>query len=127
MKKTLKEFIPKKPKPLMWDAEECSVKGTSLKNEKRLSKRLGFDLTPGSGNTQWVTGKGDGGTDRYMVECKETNGKRLVIDEKVIVKLCKEASLARKDPLLVLSVYGLPEHLPKDWVLMPASLFVAME
>lgn len=117
-----KDHTPSKPHPTMWETEKSSVKKTSLKNERRLSLELGFDLTPGSGNTRWITRKGDGNTSRFMVECKETKGKRLVISEEVLTKLCREASAAGKEPLLVVSVYGLAEPLPKDWVIIPAFL-----
>lgn len=118
-----KDFVPKKPRPHMWDAPEPSVKKKSLENESRLSKVLDFKLTPGSGNTDWVLRKGDGSTDDFMIECKETTKSKISIGESVIAKLCCEAAVAGKDPVLVLSAYGIPESLPQEWVCFPASLF----
>ena len=118
-----KDFIPKKPRPTMWDAQEQSVKTKSLANESRLSKVLDFTLTPGSGNTSWVMRKGDGSTLDFMIECKETMKSKISIGEDVISKLCREAAIAGKDPVLVLSAYGIPETLPQEWVCFPASIF----
>ena len=110
--------------PKMWDEEEPdSPKAKSQKNEARLSEEVGFNLTRGSGNQPWPFMKGDGQTKSMMFELKETEAARIVIGTNVISKLCREARSVGKDPVLVLSAYGMPEPLPKDWVCVPVELF----
>lgn len=121
--KTPKDFQPKKPTPKMWNSEPESVKATSLKNEKRLSKKLGFKLTPGSGNQDWASKKGDGFTANFMFECKETQKDRFSILPEVLAKLCREAGIVGKDPVLVVSMYGLEDPIPKEWAAVPLDVF----
>ena len=118
-----KPYTPKIPKPVMWNAEEKSSKKTSMENEKRLSKEIGFELTPGSGNQHWPGGKGDGTHPNYMFELKETKHARISIGARDVGKLCREAAVVGKDPVLVLSAYALPDPIPKDWVAVPAQVF----
>jgi len=121
--KTPKDHQPRKPTPNMWSDEVESPKATSLKNEKRLSKKLGFQLTPGSGNQDWATKKGDGFTADFMFECKETQKDRITILPDVLAKLCREAGIIGKDPALILSMYGLQDPIPKEWVAVPLEVF----
>lgn len=121
MKRT-KEFTPKKPRPKMW-SETLSPKRKSLKNEKRLSKEVGFRLTPGSGNLDWAGCKGDGSHPDFIFELKETEKASIRISESVVAKLYREAAAIGKDPVFILSAYGLSEPLPKDWVVIPVDVF----
>jgi len=121
--KVPKEFIPSKKAPKMWDKEEDSPKRKSLQNEKRLSKEVGFRLTPASGNMSIPAFKGDGQTKQFMFECKETETDKLTLGVKVFSKLCREAAAIGKDPALILSLYGFPDPIPKDWVVIPAEVF----
>lgn len=122
--KTPKEFQPKRPTPKMWEEREPDpVKTKSLRNEKRLSKKLGFKLTPGSGNQAWPSRKGDGNTSKIMFECKETERDRFTITPDILSKLCKEAGTIGSSPALVISMYGLQEPIPKEWVAIPIEVF----
>lgn len=105
------------------DAGEVSVKETSMLNENRLAEKLGFALTPGSGCVNDVRKKGDGRTDAFVIECKETKSASISISGKVLHKIFQEAKLAGKDPLVVLSIYGVEKPTPTDWILIPAYLF----
>jgi len=58
-----------------------------------------------------------------MYECKETKKKTLSINRRTIAKLCGEAARAGKDPAFIMSVYGLDEPLPKEWVAIPLEAF----
>jgi hypothetical protein len=107
----------------MWNEEVESVKSTSLKNEKRISKRLGFKLTPGSGNQGWASKKGDGTTEEFVFELKETIKDRFTITPDVLAKLWREAKTVGKHPALVISLYGLSEPVPKEWVAVPMEVF----
>ncbi len=118
-----KEHLPKKPAPKMWTTEEVSVKKKSLNNEKRISKKLGFTLTPGSGNQAWPSRKGDGVTDEFVFELKETIKDRFTITPDILAKLYREAGTVGKHPALVLSMYGLEDPLPKEWVAVPMDVF----
>lgn len=118
-----KPFEPKKPRPNMWDKEPESVKAISLKNERRLAEKLGFKVTPGSGNTPWPSKKGDGEHLVFMFEQKETRTATLSIGRKVIEKLCREAAVANRQPALVLCIYGMENHLPQEWIAVPVDVF----
>jgi len=113
-------------KPKMWDKEEDSVSMKSRKNEKRLSKEVGFQLTKGSGNQPWVSDKGDGKSDDFVFELKETKHKKISVNSRVIEKICKEAAAVGKSPVLILSAYGLPEYLPNEWAVMPVEVFTEL-
>lgn len=122
MKKTPKKLIPKKPAPNMWSASPDSVKKISMKNEARLGKELGFRPTPGSGNTPWASKKGDGEHEIFMFEIKETKTSSLSINKQAVEKLCREAAVAGKKPAIILSVHGIAEHLPSEWVCFPLEV-----
>jgi len=107
----------------MWNKETLSPKKKSLKNEKRLSEEVGFRLTPGSGNRDWPGMKGDGSHPEFMFELKETQKPSIRVSESVVAKLYREAGAVGKDPVLVLSAYGLTDPLPKDWVVIPVETF----
>jgi len=106
----------------MW-TKILSHREKSDKNERRLADELGFSLTRGSGCTAWPLAKGDGSHPRIMFECKETASASLSLGKRVVQKLCKEACAVGKEPALILSVYGLPDPIPKDWVVVQASFF----
>ncbi len=117
------ESKQKKPRPKMWDDDSVSPKRKSLQNEKRLSKVIGYTCTPGSGNTKWLLSKGDGFSDHFMFECKETKSKSIRVSSKDVGVLVENAARAGKLPALVMSAYNLPDPLPKNWVAVPASVF----
>jgi len=82
--------------------------------------------TPGSGNQGWPGAKGDGSHPRFMFECKETKHASIRVAARDIAKLVREAAVVGKEPALVMSAYGLPDGLPKDWVAVPAEVFRSM-
>lgn len=112
-----------KPTPKMWTAPELSPKARSIQGEERLSEMIGFVCTPGSGNKDWPGAKGDGAHPIFMFECKETKRNSIRVAGKDIQKLVAEAAMAQRYPALVLSAYGLPGVVPKDWVCVPAEVF----
>lgn len=121
-----KEHVSTLPRPKMWDAEPDGVKRKSLDNEKRLSEKIGFKLTPGSGNREWAHMKGDGIHPLVMFEAKETAKGSISIAARDVGKLCREAATVGKEPAIILSAYGLPDPIPKDWVAVPASFFTEL-
>lgn len=120
------DHVPAKPRPVMWDDDDRSVKKKSIDNEARLSKVVGFKLTPGSGNQHWPGGKGDGSHPLFMFELKETKHSSLSIKAPDIAKVNKEACTVGKVPAIILSAYGIPDPHPKDWVAVPAETFAWM-
>jgi hypothetical protein len=105
------------------DAEEPTVREISSFNEKRLSERLGFDLTPGSGCVPCLRKKGDGRTEDFVIECKETKSSSIRITSEMLGKVYAEAKYSGKEPVMVISIYGVPDPVPRDWVMVPAYLF----
>jgi len=59
----------------------------------------------------------------FVFECKETKHARISVGEREVAKLCRQAGTVGKDPALVLSIYSLPDPIPKDWVAVPAHVF----
>lgn len=117
-------MLPKSPKKPSFDLfRKKGVKKTSLDNEKRLSKELDFKCTPGSGNQKWAHSKGDGSSDDYLYECKETKKRNILIKGDDVEKIVKEAAMVGKIPVIVFSIYGLEDNIPKDWVAIPKEYF----
>lgn len=114
------------PSPQMWNDEPVSVKKRSMMNEKSIADYLGFELTPGSGNQDWPSKKGDGSNGPFRFEMKETTSSRISVNESVIGKICQEARATSQTPVLILSAYGLPDPYPKRWVAMPIEAFRAL-
>lgn len=112
--------------PHSWEVVGESTKTKSLKNEQRLGEEIGFKTTPGSGNTPWATKKGDGSHPEIMFELKETESDRISITTRGVGKLTREARNVGKEPAIVLSAYGLPEPIPKEWVCVTKEMFIAM-
>lgn len=104
------------------ESGELSVKEASMLNEERLSKSIGFRLTPGSGCVQELRKKGDGRTDDFVIECKETKAASIRITGEMLGKVYKEAKVSGKEPVMVISIYGMEDPIPKDWVMVPAYL-----
>lgn len=107
----------------MWDDDTRSTKAKSLANEKRLAAEVGFTCTPGSGNTEWPGAKGDGSHPLFVFECKETKHRSIRVAAADVQILVDNASVVGKAPALVMSAYGLPDGIPKDWVAVPAETF----
>jgi len=112
-----------KPVPKLFRNDNKSVKSISLKNEKRLSKEIGFNLTVGSGNRPWISQKGDGNKGHFIFECKETDKASISINKVDVLKIVAQARDIGKDPAIVMSAYGLPDGIPKDWVAVPSDVF----
>lgn len=108
----------------MWDEDEpTDRKSLSMKQETRLSQEIGFDLTPGSGNQPWPGMKGDGSHPQFQFELKRTKTGCIVVGEGDIAKICLEAARLGKDPAVVMTIEGMADHLPSDWVAIPAEAF----
>jgi len=125
MKTPKGDYSPRKPRPNVFDSDARSPSKKARDNEKVVANILGTQVTPGSGNQPWPTGKGDHKHPTMMFEQKETGAARLSIGERVIGKLCREAGVVGKDPVLIVSA-DLPDPLPRDWVFVPLPLFAEM-
>lgn len=94
----------------------------ATKVEARLSPLLAARTTPNSGATPMASQKGDLQGDDFVWESKSTVGGRIVLTAGTIEKVCREAAAVGKNPGLVMSLEGLPDHLPRDWAVVPADL-----
>jgi hypothetical protein len=119
-------FEPRKPRPNMWGDVELSPKEHSQRTEKRVAKLLGWRTTPGSGNQALPSKKGDISHPRFLAECKETKKSSIRVGADVVDKIFREASAVGKDAVLILTVGGLPDNLPKDWVCLPLEVFQSL-
>lgn len=116
--------LSRSPASCVFDASSAAVpvRISSMLNEERLSRALGFALTPGSGCVEQLRKKGDGRTEDFVIECKETKSASIRITGDMLRKVYSEAKCAGKEPLMIVSVYGVESPTPCDWVLLPAYL-----
>lgn len=123
-KKTPKPFEPRKPVPKPVRPElSTDRKSMADRQEQRLSKELKFKQTKGSGNQPWPSQKGDGQDHEFVFEAKRDKGSGITVGPGVIGKLVREARTLDKHPVLLLTIDAMPAPLPKDWVVIEASLF----
>lgn len=85
-----------------------------------------FRQTKGSGNQPWPSQKGDGQDFDFVFEAKRDKGSAITVGPGVVGKLLREAHVLGKHPVLLLTIDGMPEPLPKDWAVIPMTLFRAL-
>lgn len=109
----------------MWSSppEATDRKTLSTKQEERLAVELDTNLTPGSGNQPFPSQKGDAQEDEFVMEMKRVKGASITVDAHIIGKVYREAMMLGKHPVLLLTCDGMPDPIPKDWAIVPASLF----
>jgi len=115
----------RKPRRSLFDDPRTS-RDRATEQERRVAKRLGGKTQPNSGGTLFSHQKGDVQTDEIVWELKGTIGHRIVVDEKMIHKACLDARRVGKEPGLQFTIEKMPDHLPKDWVLVPLDVWVAV-
>jgi hypothetical protein len=98
----------------------------ATEQEQRVAKRIGGRTQPNSGGTLFAHQKGDLQTTEIVWELKGTIGKRVVVDRHMLHKACADAKRVGKDPGLQFTIEELPEHIPKDWVMVPLDVWVAV-
>lgn len=122
MKKT--SLGSKRPTPNVFDDNEpqCN-KSRSVVHEDRLQGVLRSRSTPNSGALPEISFKGDLQDGLFVWQAKLTDKARFTITSDVLVELQRQASLNSKWPGVALTIEGLPNHIEKDWVMLPASVF----
>lgn len=115
----------KSPRPkLMEDAQrKLSNKARSNIHEERLEGVINSRRTPNSGARPEISKKGDLQDALFVWQAKLTEKSRFTITSDVLVELKRQASLLGKYPGMAITIEGLPDHLEKDLVLIPASVF----
>lgn len=110
-----------------WETRTSGGRTESQKQEARVSKSLGADLTPASGAT--ALAKSDAvGSDAtpgpsFRYEMKTTKAKRVPVGREELAKIWKEAINTGRVPALVITMEAMERHAPKDWILMELSTF----
>lgn len=94
-----------------------------MKHEKRLEGVLDSKITPNSGALPNISFKGDLQDGLFVWQAKLTQNDRFTITPDVLVELKRQASLNSKWPGMAITLEGLPDHMEKDWVAIPASVF----
>jgi hypothetical protein len=114
----------KRPTPNVFDdtSPNCN-KSRSVVHEDRLQKVLRSKTTPNSGALAEISYKGDLQDGLFVWQAKLTDKSRFTITSDVLVELQRQASLNSKWAGVALTLEGLPDHLEKDWVMIPASVF----
>jgi hypothetical protein len=92
--------------------------------ERRLADDLGARLTPNSGAT--TRAKGDAVDARFRYEMKTTTKKQVPVDVKVLRKIWDEAVATGHLPVVVVTMDGMEPPVPKDWILIEKTTFVAL-
>lgn len=124
MKKT--SLGSKKPKPSFFEEVKKDNKSRSARHENRLQGVLRSKTTPNSGALPNLSQKGDLRDELFVWQAKLTDKDRFTITSDVIVELKRQASLTGKWPGICLTMEGLPNHVEKDWVCMPANIFAEL-
>lgn len=122
MKKT--SLGSKRPSPKVFEdnTPKCN-KSRSVVHENRLQGVLRSKATPNSGALPNISFKGDLQDDLFVWQAKLTDKSRFTITSDVLVELQRQASLNSKWAGVALTLEGLPDHMEKDWVMLPASVF----
>lgn len=117
----------KRPKPNTFGerAPECN-KTRSVAHESRLEGVLQSKVTPNSGALPNISAKGDLQDGLFVWQAKLTDKDRFTITSDVLVELKRQASLNSKWAGVALTLEGLPDHMEKDWVMIPASVFAEL-
>ena len=111
---------PTPPKQHSWER-----KPHEERQNKRLDKKIGGTITPGSG--KYSGAKGDRELDGlFKIEEKATDAQSISIRRKFLEKITIEATQENKEPALAFSfLVGKGVGSP-DWVAVPAALFSDM-
>ena len=114
----------KRPVPTAFDDQtpKCN-KSRSVIHENRLQDVLHSKVTPNSGALPNISTKGDLQDGLFVWQAKLTDKDRFTITSDVLVELKRQASLNSKWAGVALTLEGLPDHMEKDWVMLPASVF----
>lgn len=114
----------KRPVPKVFEdnTPKCN-KSRSVVHENRLQGVLRSKATPNSGALPNISCKGDLQNDLFVWQAKLTDKSRFTITSDVLVELQRQASLNSKWPGVALTLEGLPDHMQKDWVMLPATVF----
>ena len=67
--------------------------------------------------------KGDGSHPHFQFELKRTKNDSISVGVSDVAKICLEASKLGKDPAIAMTMDAMPEHIPADWVAVPAEAF----
>ena len=97
-------------------------KASSERHERRVARLLGGQRIPGSGSLGEV---GDVKTDEFLVSCKRTTlqSRKFGAD---IIDVWQQAESSPRSPAVVYEFTSLPEHIEKDWALVPLRFLAAL-
>jgi hypothetical protein len=121
----------KRPQPKYLDPSHGQQK-RSQSHEKRLAKKLGGSVLPGSGNRRWsrsslsamndpTTLCGDISTQGFHIEHKGTQKESLGLKHEWLDKVREGARRSLRDPALIVT-FDRPGAPPDDWILIPLSV-----
>lgn len=95
---------------------------TPTHQENRVATKLGGKRQRGSGSSDYA--KGDVKTERFLIECKQTEKKSLSVKGEWLSKITREAMAAGKTPALSIEIKGIEDRIAeRDWVAIPMSVF----
>lgn len=113
----------RKPRRSVFDRDpEDTNRDRATRHETRMAEVLRARLTPNSGALPMPSQKGDLQGEDMLWQAKLTEGQRIVISAEVVDEVCRQAAAVGKEPGIIVTVEGMPDPLPKDWILIPASL-----
>jgi len=95
-----------------------------VRQEKRVAKGLGGHRKAASGATP--TSKGDVSAKGFLIEAKTTEKDSFSLKSATLAKIDQEALGELKQPAVFLEFQNMKRPAPKEWVLIPASVFHAL-
>lgn len=114
----------KKPRPNVFvKKEKQDNKSRSVRHESRIAKSIGARVQPNSGALPFISQKGDLTDDHFVWQAKLTKNGRLSLTSDVIAEVYEQACMTGKRAGLALTLEGLPDHLPKDWIAVPLDVW----
>lgn len=117
----------KRPRSSLWGKQKKSDnKSRSNRHEKRLENPLKAKAQPNSGAGRFIFSKGDLTNENFVYQAKLCAGGKISLDVRVIAEVCRQASMTGKNPAIVITLEGMPENLPADWVAVPAHVHNSM-
>ena len=98
-----------------------SDKKTQKRQEKEIAGMVGGKRQPFSGASERA--KGDGISDDFLIEAKQTEKQSLSIKLKWLEKIDEEAMAVNKYPLLAIEFLNADPRASKDWIAVPKYVF----
>jgi hypothetical protein len=104
-------------------SQPTSRKAKELDREKAIAKKLGGRAQPASGAG---IHKGDVKLENFLLDSKACETNSLILPIKDVVRAVRDADGEGLVPALYITLEKVPDTVPTEWVMLPATTFQAM-